>query len=31
MARNRVFDSISGFFGDVGRARNAFDTAFNGK
>lgn len=23
MARNRVFDSISGFFGDVGRARNA--------
>ena len=23
MARNRVIDSISGFFGDVGRARNA--------
>lgn len=23
MARNRVMDSISGFFGDVGRARNA--------
>lgn len=23
MGRNRVFDSISGFFGDVGRARNA--------
>lgn len=23
MARHRVFDSISGFFGDVGRARHA--------
>ncbi len=23
MARNRVLNSISGFFGDVGRARNA--------
>jgi hypothetical protein len=23
MAHNRVFDTISGFFGDVGRARNA--------